>query len=53
MEYSNQELVKHSLAGQIANMALQMAEKDSIIAEQSAELEPLRKQQIAEMDEAE
>ena len=42
---------KNSLASQIANLSLQIAEKDALIFEQQEELEELREQQIKEMDE--
>lgn len=50
---SRGEYVVSSLTQQIANLSLQVAERDAVITEQQIELEQLRKEQIEEMDGAE
>ena len=49
----NKDYVKQSLLNQVANLSLQVAERDAVITEQQIELEQLRKEQIDEMDGAE
>ena len=50
---SRGDYVVSSLTQQIANLSLQIAERDAVITEQQIELEQLRKEQIDEMDGAE
>lgn len=50
MSEINEEYVKQSLINQIANLSMQIAERDALITEQRLELEQLRKEQIEEMD---
>jgi len=53
MSEINGEYVKQSLVNQIANLSIQIAERDAVITEQQMELEKLREEQIKQMDEAE
>lgn len=50
MQQPNKDYMNQSLASQIANLSLQIAERDAVITEQQIELDELRKQQIEEMD---
>jgi len=47
----NKDYVNQSLINQIANLSMQIAERDALITEQQLELEQLRKEQVEEMDE--
>ena len=52
-DHGRGDYVVSSLTQQIANLSLQVAERDAVITEQQIELEQLRKEQIDEMDGAE
>ncbi|HLR71965.1 MAG TPA: hypothetical protein VK085_11130 [Pseudogracilibacillus sp.] len=51
MNQINKDYVNQSLINQIANLSMQIAERDALITEQQLELEQLRKEQVEEMDE--
>lgn len=53
MKELNEDFVKQSLLNQIANLSLQVAERDAVITEQQVELEQLRKAQLDEMNSTE
>lgn len=46
----NKDYINQSLVNQIANMSLQIAQRDAVITEQQMELEEYRKKEIEEMD---
>ena len=46
----NKDYVNQSLVNQIANLSLQIAQRDAIITDQQIELDQLRKEIIGDMD---
>lgn len=53
MEQPNKEYVNQSLVNQIANLSMQIANRDAIITELRQELEQYRTEEAKEMDSAE
>lgn len=47
----NKDYVNQSLINQIANLSLQIAQRDALITEQHKEIDQLRKEHIKQMDE--
>lgn len=46
----NKDYINQSLVNQIANLSMQIAQRDAVITEQQMELEEYRKKEIEEMD---
>lgn len=53
MEQPNKDYVNQSLVNQIADLSMQIANRDAIITELHQELEGYRNKEIEEMDSAE
>lgn len=49
----NKDYINQSLVNQIANLSMQIAQRDAVITEQQQELEEYRQKEIEEMNNAE
>ncbi|GGJ85906.1 hypothetical protein GCM10007063_05460 [Lentibacillus kapialis] len=53
MEQPNKDYINQSLVNQIADLSMQIANRDAVITELHQELEGYRKEEVKEMDSAE